>query len=1098
MSIHIALHHTTEYKYERHIQLGPQIIRLRPAPHSRTPVLSYSLTVEPKNHFINWQQDPQGNYLARLVFPEKTNLFKVQVDLTADLTVINPFDFFLEEYAQFFPFKYEPWLAKELKPFLETSPESDIFNKYLSSIDLTKKVTIDFLVELNQKLSTSIQYLIRLEPGVQTPEQTLMKDSGSCRDSGWLLVTLLRHLGLAARFVSGYLIQLKADVKSLDGPSGTEVDFTDLHAWAEVYLPGAGWIGLDATSGMLTGEGHIPLVATPEPSSAAPITGILEPCETEFSHEMKVTRFHEDPRVTQPYTDDQWQHIQSIGQLVDEELEKNDVKLTMGGEPTFVSVDDMEGREWNTEALGENKRKLSENLFTRLRSKWTNGALIYSGQGKWYPGEPLPRWVLGCYWRKDGKPIWNDENLLVDQQKRYSFTAPDAQKFIQELCRNLNLDSEFIIAGYEDVIHYLLKEQRLPVNVDPSNSKIKDPLERQRIAKIFEQHLGEVAGYALPLASDESEKHTTWFSSPWQFRAKYMYLIPGDSPMGLRLPLDSLPWSSPEDEQKTHERDPMAPVAALPVDNQEKPEGLKQKTKFEIKKLETGKSAKNIARTALCIEVRDGMLCIFMPPLSRIEDYLDLIQNVEKAASKLKTPVVIEGYSPPFDIRVNSFSITPDPGVIEVNVAPIDNWEALVDQTTELYQEAHFSRLGTEKFMLDGKHSGTGGGNHIVLGGKIPAESPFLRKPELLASFVSYWNNHPSLSYLFSGMFIGPTSQAPRIDEGRRDSIYELEIAIRQLDHEINKNKKCSPWTVDRLFRNLLVDGTGNTHRAEFCIDKLYSPDSATGRLGLLEFRGFEMPPHAQMSLVQKLLIRALVNQFWVKPYRKELIRWNTTLHDRFLLPHFIQEDFADVISDINEFGFDLKTDYFAPHFEFRFPLIGSVNYRGIDIELRTAIEPWYVLGEEPQGGGTSRFVDSSVERLQIKVKGAFDKRYIVCCNGKQVPLHGTGIEGEYVAGIRYRAWQPVSCLHPLIPVHAPLTLDIVDTWTNRSVGGCTYHVAHPGGRNYETFPVNAFEAEARRVARFFKIGHTPGSFKKALPANLNPDFPLTLDLRLG
>jgi len=1097
MSIHVALNHVTTYRYDSLINLGPQIIRLRPAPHSRTPILSYSLKVKPQKHFINWQQDPQGNYLARIVFPDKTDIFQIGVDLTADMMVINPFDFFLESYAESYPFKYEGWLACELKPFLECENQGPIFKKYLESISLDKKRTIDFLVELIQRLNKDVQYLVRLEPGVQTPEETLKLKSGSCRDSAWVLVNLLRHLGLAARFVSGYLIQLKADIKSIDGPSGVESDFTDLHAWAEVYLPGAGWIGLDPTSGLLTGEGHIPLVATPEPSSASPVSGFTSPCKVNFHHEMKVTRFFEDPRVTKPYTQEQWDRIQLIGQAVDKELKENDVRLTMGGEPTFVSIDDMEAKEWNTTALGDTKRRLADNLLKKLKQRWTKGALIYSGQGKWYPGEELPRWVLACYWRKDGLPIWRDESLLADETKKYAYSHEDAKRFIEQLTENLGVDHAHIIAGYEDILYYLWKEKKLPINEDLLKSPLKDEKERNRLARIFGQGLGEIVGFAIPLKSQEAGKAVTWMSGHWHFRQDRMFLIPGDSPFGLRMPLDALPWSNPEDQHKIYERDPLVPLKNLTTNFQKK-----IYLKSDIKKtpesqmILKGQSAKDIVRTALCVEEREGCIYVFLPPLEKIEEYLDLITKIEVTAASLKIPVVIEGYCAPYDHRIESFQLTPDPGVIEVNIAPVSSWQELVNQTTSLYEEAHLVRLGTEKFMLDGKHSGTGGGNHVVLGGKTPQDSPFLRRPDLLASMIAYWNNHPSLSYLFSGQFIGPTSQAPRVDEARRDSIYELEIAIEQMHQEIKKFGQCPPWLVDRLFRNILVDITGNTHRAEFCIDKMYSPDSARGRLGLLELRGFEMPPHAQMNMAQQLLIRALIAKFWKTPYKAKLSRFDTSLHDRFLLPHFVKDDFQDVLSDLASSGFDLTMDHFNPHFEFRFPKIGEVTYKDVCLELKVAIEPWYVLGEEPAGGGTSRYVDSSVERLQIKVKGAMPDRYIISCNGRKIPLHQTSVQGEQVAGIRYRAWQPWSCLHPTIGVHAPLTFDIIDTWNKRSLGGCVYHVVHPGGLSYDTFPVNAFEAEARRNARFYKIGHTHGIFKSLPSDEQNPDFPMTLDLR--
>ena len=1132
MTIHVALHHLTRYKYDRSINLGPQVVRLRPAPHCRTRILSYSMKVLPGGHFINWQQDPQSNYLARMVFPEKTGELEIEIDLVAEMTVINPFDFFLEPDAETYPFTYDPSLNSELAPFLRTIECGPRFEAYLASIPRDEARTIDFLVEINRRIYEDTRYLIRLEPGVQTPEETLTNQSGSCRDSAWLLVQLLRRLGLAARFVSGYLIQLTPDIKSLDGPSGPDADFTDLHAWCEVYLPGAGWVGLDPTSGLLAGEGHIPLCCAPEPSSAAPITGVLDECEVSFTHEMKVTRVFEAPRVTKPYTDEQWVEIESLGHAIDADLNAHDVRLTQGGEPTFVSIDDPDGAEWNTEAMGPNKKRLATDLYHRLRNKYGPKGLVHFGQGKWYPGEQLPRWSLNCYWRKDGEPIWQDPLLIADEHAHGHADEKIAALFLRNVAERLGLDPQYAFPAFEDVFYYLWRERRLPANVDPFDARLDDPLERDRIARVFLRGLDDVIGHVLPVARNPSTGR--WQTGPWFLRNERCYLIPGDSPVGYRLPLDSLPWADEGDYPYIHQPDPfdhypsLRPYAELrrQVGPQEHPDAnaLARERDEAFAALRAGKglgkggrdalererkagevtdrnpqafeSAGWITRTALCAEPRNGTLYLFMPPTTCLEDYLELITAIEATAADLGQPVIIEGYEPPSDPRLTHFRITPDPGVIEVNIQPAASWDQLVDQTTHLYESAYYSRLTSEKFMVDGRHTGTGGGNHFVLGGETAADSPFLRRPDLLQSLISYWHNHPSLSYLFSGMFIGPTSQAPRVDEARNDSLYEIEIAFEQLKRQNDQFAGIAPWLVDRSLRNLLIDVTGNTHRAEFCIDKLYSPDGPAGRLGLLELRAFEMPPHARMSLTQQLLLRAMIARFWQKPYRPQrLVRWGTELHDRFMLPHFVWQDIADVMADMTEAGFPLKAEWFAPHFEFRFPKYGDYTVKGMTIELRAALEPWHVMGEEGAIGGTARYVDSSLERMQVKVTGAAPDRYRLTCNGVAVPLQGTGTVGEFVAGVRYRAWQPWSALHPTIGVHGPLTFDLVDTWNQRSLGGCQYHVSHPGGRSFDDFPINAFAAETRRNARFFRMNHTPGLLDPAEP-EVHREFPFTLDLR--
>lgn len=1129
MGIQVAIRHHTQYTYDRPVKLWPQTIRLRPAPHTRSPIRGYALKVQPENHFINWMQDPFGNYLARLVFLEKTDHLVIDVEVIADMVSINPFDFFLEEYAEEVPFRYEPQLKKELGPYLEIRESGPLLMGWVEKakrLRASNKRSVDFLVSLNQQICEAVGYTIRLEPGVQTCEDTLGNALGSCRDSGWLLVQLLRHLGLAARFVSGYLVQLKADEQPLEGPAGTAEDFTDLHAWAEVYLPGAGWVGLDATSGLFAGEGHIPLACTPDPGSAAPVSGALEPCKTTFAYKNVVERIWERPRVTQPYTDKQWTALLALGDEVDQRMEAQDMRLTMGGEPTFVSAKDMESDQWNEAADGKDKRALAWDLTHRLQGHFAPGGLIHQGQGKWYPGEPIPRWQYALYWRKDGLPVWKNPALWADPNRHGTATPAQAAAFLQQLAQKLGVPATNAMPAYEDTFYYLWEAGNLPVNIDPQQIDPKDKIERRTLAQLLDQGLNQPVGYVLPLKYDYYA--LTWKSCHWEFTREHLFLIPGNSALGMRLPLDRLPYQVPEQKEVPMEPSPVQPQADLPD-----PDSIAQSIEGRTGSISTWEASSpsprkkegfepvyrvNTIKTALCAEVRQGRLYVFLPPIETLESFLDLLASIESVAEALQQPIVIEGYQPPFDHRMQKLVVAPDPGVIEVNVHPARHWREMVGNYEALFDLARESRLGTEKFMLDGRHTGTGGGNHITLGGSTPADSPFLRRPDLLRSFINFWQNHPGLSYLFSSAFIGPTSQAPRADEGRQEMLYELEIAFRELD----RHPHPPAWLVDRLFRNLLIDVTGNTHRAEFCIDKLYNPDSQSGRLGIVEMRGFDMAPHRQMCICQLLLIRSLALAFWEKPYRQKLVRWGTELHDRFLIHHFVKEDLAEVCAFLQAQGIPFQMEWLDAFFEFRFPVLGQVQMGDLRMTLRAGIEPWHVLGEELGNMGTARFVDSSVERLEVCLEGIRRERYQLLCNQIPVPLTATGNRNTFVAGIRYKAWNPPSALHPTIGVDTPLVFDLYDLWNERSVGGCTYHVAHPGGRSYDTFPVNSYEAESRRVNRFWEQNHTPQAFEQIIgqekqfdqaqryisaiyppvsslpgtPPAVDEEFPCTLDLR--
>ncbi|MEI7703154.1 MAG: transglutaminase family protein [Deltaproteobacteria bacterium] len=1083
----LLLQHDTVYRFPRPAALGPHQIRLRPANHARARIETYSLRVsEPAE--VRWQRDPTGNHVAHVTFPKGSSFSElaVQVEMAVDVRPVNPFDFFVDDRCEEVPFAYPEELGPELAPFLERSDPSleggPELEKFLSELPASGR-TIPLVVELNRLVAERTRYVIREEPGVWTPEETLRQGRGSCRDSAVLLVAALRSRGIAARFVSGYLIQLTDEGMIPDEPRGVGRDVVDLHAWAEVFLPGAGWIGLDATSGLLCGEGHIPLACVARPAMAAPVIGTSDVGASGFSFEMKVGRLGHEARPTTPYPEETWQALLHASDEADAVLAAEGLTLTVGGEPTFNSRLHPEAPEWRGEALGPTKWEQGLVLAGELRDRMAPGGVLLRREGKWYPGESLPRWALDVVGLRDGSRLWTGGGA------RRAATPEAAEALVRAIAGRLGVRTSAPMPAFEDPWKYVRDEAELPPGVDPMKADLSDGEERRRLARVLDHGLATPSAWALPLSRGEGG----WRTDAWSFRREKLFLVPGDAPAGLRLPLRALGGPLPA---------PAAPEPSWVPDprTEELAEARRREEKARAKAVGAQQEARRVAaaprlptvRTALCVEPRQGELFVFLPPLESAAHFMELVRSVDAAARELDLDAQLEGYPPPWGPEVIRFSVTPDPGVLEVNVQPTGTGRDCASQVEQVFDAALHAGLHAEKYMLDGRQEGSGGGNHITLGGPTPLQSPFVVRPDLIASLVTFLQHHPSMSYLFTGLFVGPTSQAPRVDEARHDGLYELEIALLRLS---DRGQPTPPWLGDLLLRHLLVDVTGNGHRAELSIDKLFDWRTAHGRQGLVELRAFEMPPHPRMAAAQAILARALVAAFAREPYAHPLVRWGTELHDRFLLPFWLWRDMEDVLAFLAARGVGLPPEAYRPFIEFRCPVVGRLQVGGVAIEIRNALEPWPVLGEEPGSGGTARFVDSSLERVEVRAEGLEPERFAVLVNGLSVPLRPTGMAGEQVGGVRFRAWAPPSSLQPHLGIHHPLRFDLWDRWAKRSVGACAYHVWHPEGTGFKAPPLTRFEASARRAARFTEEGPLPRSTHPRA-AKPHPEYPHTLDLR--
>ncbi len=1031
MSTRIALTQRFAYRFSRPVQLSTHWLRLRPAPHTPCAIAAYSLRVEADPNWLNWLRDPFENHLGRLDIPEPTSKLAIEVELIADLEPVNPFDFLVEPFASKYPFDYPQQLRKELAPYLRVGKTGPRLTAWLDGLSPTAGYIIEQLEAINAQVAKSLAPTGPGRPGAVDVEAVLECGSGSAWELAWLLTLALRRLGLAARFTYGYRILLD--------PAG-QADKANNHAWSEVFLPGSGWVGLDPVAGLFTSEGHIPLASAPEPLRAVPIVGYRESCDETRNDEIRIRRLVPLP-PSWPYSESQWADIQGLGHRIDTALHGENIALSVARGLCFVSTRDADAPEWNLTSLGSGKRRAAEELLQRLWRRLAPGGVLHVGQGETYGGEALPRWNLSCFLRADGFPIWRNGDLLEwGKKSEGGVTSQDAKRLARALTEALGLSEEFVIPAYEDGLHELWMNRAL-VDYMPSTEELRDPQQRRNLASRLSSSQGEAVGYVLPLRWDPTEER--WASGKWTFRRDGLYLTPGDSPIGYRLPLESLPVADGAPVETEPERCQFEDRPLLPDIHGELSARLTTLSPADAK-LEAADATPvpgaGAPRTALCIEIRGGRLCIFMPPLTHLEHYLDLVAALETAAQALAAPVTFEGYEPPQDYRLRRLTLEPDAGILKVWLPEAPSWAQQLEVLNATYDEATQTGLQGERIMADGRRLPPGGGAELLLGGERPIDSPFLRRPELLRSLIVYWQQHPSLSYFFAGRSIGPGGDAPRPDEGRDESLYELAIA---LEH-IPPGESHYPWIPDRLLRHLLADPAGNMRRAEIRVDQLYAPDRAGLRLGRAILRSFETPPDPKLAALQSLLVLGLLAYFDRQPQKAKLTSWGAALQDRFMLPRLLWEDLCAVLQDLNATGYPFQSDWFEPFLALRFPLLGEVQLGDITIQLRSAHEPWPILAEQTTAAGVARFIDSANERLEVRVAGLTPSRYVLACNERRVPLQATGVRGEYVAGVRFKVANPPSTLHPTIrPVDA-LAFDLIDTWTGRTVGGCTYIPSRP------------------------------------------------------
>jgi uncharacterized protein (DUF2126 family)/transglutaminase-like putative cysteine protease len=1026
----VAVTHTLEQRFGHPVRLSTHWLRLRPAPQTRARIMAYSLALHAEPHFLNWVRDPFENYLARLDLPEPLASLGIELEFIVELAPVNPFDFLTEPDAARYPFDYPSQLRKELAPYLWLPAPGARLRTWFGQLDRSPASTVQRLQAVNRQVHAAHGLTPALVPGPVDLEDVLAQGKGSPWDLAWLLTLSLRRLGLAARFVYGYRIVL--------APAPGMQDSVSLHAWSEVYLPGAGWIGLDPAAGLFTTECHVPFAGAPDPLRVLPIVGYREACEETRVESLRVRRLTPAER-SWPYTAAQWADLCALGCHLEQDLAKQGLSPTLGVSLSLVSVYEAAAPEWNTTALGASKLQAAEQLLERLWLRLAPGGVAQLGQGEWYAGDALPRWRLGCFFRADGRPLWRNAERLGWRRAGEDIGLQDAREFAQALARALGVPAASVIAAHEDAL-YELSRTRMPFAYVPSAEELGDPERRRALAERLSLCRGEPVGYALPIRWDHSAGH--WTSGAWRFRRDALYLMPGASPMGYRLPLDSLVSDEEvslesQAERCQFEARPLLADIYGEVSARLSAVGAAQPV---VELADTGPNGERMPRTALCVEVRRGRLYVFVPPVSHLEHYLELVAGIEAAAEALDVAVLLEGYEPPEDYRLRRLLLEPEAGVLRLTLPATQRWDEQLSLLEAAYQEAGRAGLRAERVMADGRRLPSGGGGQLTLGGTRPVDSPFLKRPQILRALIAYWQRHPSLSYFFAGRAIGPSGAAPRPDEGRDEALYELALALERLP----QGESPAPWLTDRVLRHLLADPAGDIKRAEIRVDQLYAPERASLRLGRILISAFETAPEERIAALQSLLVLGLLGRFARHPDSGQLRRWGAALHDRFMLPGVLWEDLRSVIDDLNAAGYPFQLDWFEPLLALRFPVLGKLQLGEITLQLRVAHEPWPLLAEEVTARGVARFIDVANERVQVRLAGLGPDRYVLVCNGQRVPLQGTGVHGEYLAGVRYKVSNPPATQHPTVAPVEALVFDLIDTWNGVAIGGCSYFPPRP------------------------------------------------------